>query len=184
MKTLLCWYNMIMEDHSWIVRTINKYFSKCKLKKEVRRFYRDFTKPQENEIIWTNHAQYRMIDHYEYFKLFDKVIYIIRKPIEAMKSIYYWIQKEFDTDFLMKWLKRHVLLYNLHVECNKKGSIIMPYEYLLNPEGFLRFMSLFINNINEDIFYKYFTLPKKLKTYTFPKEAENLINQLWKEGYL
>jgi len=114
-------------------------------------FKEGFPRLKRSEAIWDE--KHNDIDFHKLHKSFDKVIYLYRNPFDTMISLYYWYEKKYDLEELVK----DRLGY--YIEHLQKGfihaDVILCYEELReDPNKFKEALLLFFDEINEVIFQK------------------------------
>ena len=181
MKVLISWAGMIA--HDWITLVINEYFNQMNSPRRIELYYKDNV--DDKELVWTNHNRCRSFEIELFYRMFDKVIYIIRDPVNAMYIHYFWKGGELDQEFFKSFVDMHLTDYACHVIAHKsKADVVMSFESLANDVNyFIGLMKHFDSNINEEIFKEvyYKIRPIQLDLSNFPQELIDYIRNKWSD---
>jgi hypothetical protein len=104
-----------------------------------------------------------------------------------MESIYYWLNKEYDEQFVREFIKYHLPRYIASIKYDGKyANIIVDYDALKgNPEVLRNILSYVDTPINEEAFKTAYELPKRLPYVCFSQTNRDLISEIWKrEGMM
>jgi len=182
---LFMWYNMIFKDYDWFIRVLKNYFKYAEKSRNITQFYKEYIEPYG--LVWTNHSRFQMVDYHEYYRAFKSIIYIMKDPVEAMQSIYFWLNKEYDEKFVLEFIKYHLPRYIASIKFDGKyANSIVDYDALKgNPLVLKEIIGYIDDSFNEEAFEKAFVSPIKLEYKEFSMEAKELISEIWKrEGMI